>query len=110
MNLTTKKKNELLDYAIERINQYDDFLDKSLASVAIYLMPDCKGCELAGRIPLKLAADCSICPFSINNHKYTACRPFRQLNKTPKKHQDDLIKAVNKWCKKFYPKYKVVRV
>lgn len=107
MNLTIKKKNELLDYAIERINQYDSILHEEDVLCVLDLMPSCDGClyaEVEGEFGV-----CKICPFAIAERK-TRCRPCGQLEKTPRKHQDDLIKAVNKWCKKFYPEFKVVRV
>lgn len=108
MNLATKKKNELLDYAVERINQYDSVLHEKDAFDALEWIPPCDGClyaEAEGELGV-----CKICPFAMDGDYGTACRPCGQLCKTPRKHQSDLIKAVNKWCKKFYPKYKVVRV
>ena len=110
MKLTIEKKNKLLDYAIERINQYDKALRYDNAGIANAFMPLCIGCRIAGREFLGvIIRDCKICPFAIKKNG-TRCRPKWQMWKKPKEHQDDLIKAVNKWCEKFYPKYEVVRV
>ena len=102
MKLTVKKKNELLNYAIKRINQYDKFLKHRTTCMAHRDMPDCIGCSKTGD-------NCEICPFNIDGNLLGACRPIGQLRKSPKEHQGDLIEAVNNWCKKFYPSYKVAR-
>lgn len=107
MNLTIKKKNELLDYAIERINQYDEAREHRGLYYIYSNLPTCLGCLHAS---VSGYGECSICPFAIDCGSEIACRPRGQWAKTPKDHQSDLIKAVNKWCEKFYPEFKVVRV
>ena len=100
------KKIELLDYAIERINQYDKADNTCSAIAAVTVLPHCSGCSLADY-------KCSECPFNITNsggleHR---CRGEYFFNgKTAKEHQNDLIDALKRWCRKFNVPFTIERI
>lgn len=106
-----KDKTKLLDYAIKRINEYDGYEPKIRFNAAVDTMSACKGCELVDQY-------CDICPFSFNmncpaNCRYTSSGYYASeylQAPTVKEHQDNLIKALKNWCKRFMPEYKIYRV
>lgn len=100
------KKEKLLNYAIDRINQYDDTdLDKPFSGEA-RLMPDCHACEFADD-------NCELCPFNnMDDYVSMPCRPISHwdFSYTARIHRDNLIKSVKIWCKEYYPEYTIVKV
>ena len=105
MNKTKLKR--FLDYAIERINEYDE-VDGSERFNALKLSP-CEGCEIAIEIGDDWIIKCLVCPFNITEDRdFNACRPFKE--RTMKQHQDMLIKATKRWCKKYLPEHSIERV
>lgn len=97
-------RDKLLDYAIERINQYDKLNKDGRFGVAKSELPSCSGCTLADY-------DCSICPFNIIKED-DGCRPnfTWRYHYTIKNHQDNLIKSTKDWCKKFHPEYTIKEI
>lgn len=100
------KKEELLNYAIERINQYDDVELEKPFLYELFDIPTCRACEFADD-------NCELCPFNNMGEYYDSpCRPIEYdcILYTIRTHRDKLIKSVKKWCKEYYPEYTIVKV
>lgn len=106
-------KDERLNYAIERINEYTRYLHRKTVYDANVHMSRCIGCELVND-------GCNICPFNIRDTEGTpfttpGCRPDKDIYAyvsitTPENHQKSLIGALKKWCRRFYPEYTVEEI
>lgn len=120
--MINEMKDELLDYAIKRINEYDRFDNRPDDKLDTVVLSRCLGCTLANE-------NCSICPFNFASstkvnleddscNKNIGCRGYRLTDENfcetayredtaVKMHQKRLMRAVRKWCKRFYPEFTI---
>lgn len=102
-------KDATLDYAIDRINKYDEIKEGQ----SIYDRYSCDMCDF-------VACNCSRCPFGMDqstdaSHCNTTSYDSWSGTKARvngigvKAHQKELIKRTKLWCKKFYPEYTIIK-
>ena len=108
--MNKKQKLEFLDYAIERINEYDKVIDVPVNDGTSFSSPnDCSGCAIAKKIVGGNGnGACDVCPFSIN--EVDRCRPDSYYHGKVKTHQNKLIGALERWCIKFKLPYTIERI
>jgi hypothetical protein len=107
-----KHKDKLLDYAIERINQYDE--------EGSFKKMKCVGCWLSSEAREPGYSACDVCPFNTESllHREDMrdcnCGERGAAHRSPRNRKAELIwknmliKALKRWCKKFYPEYKII--
>ena len=93
-----KTKNELLDLAIERINEYDKIDKSQMITDSVDKIGYCGMCT-------HISDDCKECPHNFSGGRDLACRDYgndaNYWQNTPvEKHQANLIKGLKAWAEK----------
>ena len=102
-------KEEILDYAIERINQYAKLEEGELSGacgMCDYVNGRCEICPFGGFEHRKALASCAHHSKTQLDFKGTDAR---QKGIGLEAHQKVLIERTTKWCKKYYPEVTLKR-